>query len=330
MWKRTIGKIAVGLLVLSLLVNVYLLFLLGLAYAGRKPLRTTVITPGDAKQVVAVFNISGLLEQEEARLVEEFCRQVKDQEEVKAVVLRVVSGGGGVSACDEIYTLLKDLKAGTGKKIVVSMGAAAASGGYYIAVPADRIVAEPTTVTGSIGVLAVCPVLKGTLEKIGVKMMIVRSSHARPWKAAPNIFEEPLDYQMKELQQVLDAMQDRFETVVRQERGEKLKVSTSQNTYVGPDSRPYTLEEVAPFNGRVYLAEDAKRIGLVDEVGYLEDALAAAARLAGLSRPKVVEYSKRKSLLEEIGFASGAGSVDLKALQEVQTPRIMMVWKVAE
>ena len=149
------------------------------------------IRSGPAERTVAVLDVSGPIYPETVKLVHEFCDTVENDGNVKAILLRVDSPGGGISSCDQIYHRLHAMLKNKNKKMVVSMGSVAASGGYYISAPADAIVAEPTTVTGSIGVISVFPVLAGTFEKLGMNMVVVRSSQSRAWKAAPNYLEEP-------------------------------------------------------------------------------------------------------------------------------------------
>lgn len=329
-WRRVLLALGVLVFVSSLMLNLGLMVALAsLAVTG---METAVVRPGEANQVVAVYEAVGMLDGEQAHAAEMFCRAVRHDKNVRAVVLRVDSPGGGISACDQIYEAVKGLREDGKKTLVVSMGGVAASGGYYISAPAQTIFAEPTTITGSIGVLANWPVLKGTLDKLGMKWMVVRSSHTKAWKAAPNVFEEPADHQVAELQGILDDLQTRFEDVVRKQRGGRLKVKPMPGRkYKDADGVEFTVDEVEPFNGRVFLADRAVELGLVDKVGYLKDAIDEAEQLARLSRPKVVVYSRRKGLFEKIGFGQPAGlSINPDILDQAQTPRLLMVWKVGQ
>lgn len=328
-WKRALSVVGVLIFLGSLVMNLYLLLLLSLLVAG--DLETSIMTPGRSDQIVAVWRIDGLIGQEQANLAEKFCRKVRADPNIQAVVLRVDSGGGHIAPCDRIYQSLRQLR-DSGKKVVVSMGGVAASGGYYVSLPGETIFAEPTTVTGSIGVISFLPVFTGTMDKYGLKMVVVRSKRTQAWKAAPNPFENPADYQLAELQNVLDAMQQTFEDAVRAGRAGKLKVTEARREYVGADGKKFTVDEVEPFNGKIFLAERAGALGLVDKVGYLQDAIAQAGRLAGLTKPKVVVYSRRKSFLEgmltHVGLGPRGWPVELKMPAEVQSPKIMMVWQV--
>ena len=326
-WRRLLFTIWVLIFIGSLVANAYLALLFSLFL--ERPFETTVLKPGRPDQIVAVWDVTGLIDQGQADVFDAFYRKIRDDPNVKAVVLRVNSGGGYIAPCDQIYSALIQLR-DRGKKLVVSMGGGAASGGYYISVPADEIYAEPGTVTGSIGVMSVLPVIKGTLEKYGAKAVVLRSTKTKAWKAAPNWFEEPADHHVAAFQKTLDVWQARFESVVQAERKGKLPqpLVAVKKTYTGGDGKEFTVEETEPFNGKVYLTDEAIRLGLVDTVGYLADAISRAESLAALSQPKVVRYARRKSMWERFGFPSTPMGLDVKGLEQLQTPRLMMVWRV--
>ena len=312
----------------SILLNLWLLMFVGMSLLGKARMGTTVIRKGKSNQVVAVVELTGFISDRQVKEIEDFCRAAGEDKNVKAVVVRVDSPGGGVSASDRIYRMLKKPKDEKRKKLVVSMGAVAASGGYYVSAPADKIYAEPTTATGSIGAIGVLPGIKGTLEKIGVKVVLIRSSKARAWKAAPHWAEEPAGYQLAEVQKIVDAVHERFETIVRTERGATIKTATSVNEYVGAGGEKFSVEETVPYDGSLYQADSALEIGLVDAIGYQDDAIDAAAKLAGLAKPKVVLYKMRKGLRGELGLTKQSPVVNLDLLEEIQTPRVMLIWKV--
>lgn len=288
-----------------------------------------VIEPGRKDQVVAVYEVFGVIDNRQAERLKTFCSQVSDDPDVKAVVLRVNSPGGGISPCDRMHKMLLDLK-DDGKKLVISMGSLAASGGYYISAPAETIYAEPTTITGSIGVLGGWIVIKGTLEKYGAKAVIVRSTKTRAWKAAPNSLENPADYQIESIRKLLDVMQERFEKVVLEGRGDRLTTKTAEKTYTDGEGKKFTVTETVPFNGSIYSADEAMSLGLIDKVGYLDEAIDAASGLAGLSDPKVVKYTRRKGFFEHMSEAKAGPIIDPNLIDEIQTPKLMMIWKVEQ
>jgi len=310
-----IGRLFVGLvtsvLAISILANLYMGMMLSASMGGT--MRTHVVTEGNRAETVALFDVTGLITNEQARTFDQFARQVIDDGNVKAVVIRVDSPGGAVAPSDEMNTVMKKLKAAN-KTVVVSMGGVAASGGYYLSAPADTIYAEPTTITGSIGVISQMPILVGTMERIGMDMIVLRSTQARDYKAALNPFERPTEAAIAEFQGVLDTIQNLFVKAVAEGR------------------TMLTADEVAALaDGRVWVGQEAKDRKLVDEIGYLGDALAAAAGLASLSDPHVVRYEPRYSLAQMMLGAKarqGAGvTIDANLLDEIQTPRVMMLWR---
>jgi protease-4 len=287
---------------------------------------TKTIQAGESSQTVAVVEVNGLIDRAQAAMVESFCREVRGDKNVKAVVIRIDSGGGTVSDSDAIYEQFKRLK-NADKTLVVSMGGVAASGGYYISAPADVIFAEPTTITGSIGVIAMWPMVTGSLEKLGAQMRVIRSAHAKAWKAQPNMFEEAAPYQLADVQEMLDSYQQTFDGIVKTNRGAKLHVTTEKNTYTGVDGKPFTIEETVPLNGRIYRTQQAIALGLVDKSGYLSDAIDWAADLASLKKPHVLLYRKHKAILEELGMLRADASLPVEMLKELQTPKFMMLWQ---
>jgi protease-4 len=224
---------------------------------------------------VAVLPVTGLIADSEVP-IEQLKKFAKD-DSVKAIVIRINSPGGGVGPSQEIYEEVKKLK---GKKIVLaSMGALAASGGYYIACGTQKIYANPGTITGSIGVIMNFVNVKELIEKIGLKGMVVKSG------AFKDIGSPVRDMKPEErelLQGVIDNVHSQFIAAVA-------------------DARKMDRESVAKIaDGRIFSGEQAKALGLVDALGNLEDAVADAGKLAKISgEPRVVTPSKKKlSILE--------------------------------
>ncbi len=195
---------------------------------------------------------------------------------IKAILLRVDSPGGAVAPSQEIFTEVK--KAVEKKPVIVSMGAVAASGGYYISAPASRIVANPGTITASIGVIMEVPNLSGLMQKIGVKSEVIKSGkHKDLASAFRGIGEE----ERKILQNVLDNVHEQFIEAVAE--GRKIDIAK--------------VREIA--DGRIVTGQQAIEIGLVDELGNIEDAKMIAANLAGISgEPKVVEHKEKKTFFD--------------------------------
>ncbi|MDR3641809.1 MAG: signal peptide peptidase SppA [Humidesulfovibrio sp.] len=211
---------------------------------------------------------------------------------IKAVLLKVDSPGGTTAASDIIYHELMAYKAETGTKVVVAMMGLAASGGYYISLPADYIVALPTTITGSVGVIFLQPRVAGLLEKIGVGVDVSKSG-ANKDMGSP--FREPTPEEKQLTEAMVKAQAARFFDLVRERRK------------IGPEA----LKLVS--TARVFTAAQAKELGLIDAVGYLEDAVAKAASLAGLpADARVVSY-RRQPAPDATYYQPGAEALDPRA-----------------
>ncbi len=222
---------------------------------------------------VALIRIEGpIVDSKEA--IDTLKDYVKDLS-VKAIVLRVDSPGGAVAPSQEIYEEVR--KAVAKKTVVVSMGSVAASGGYYIAAPATRIIANPGTLTGSIGVIMEIPNMEGLMAKIGVKSEVIKSGRH---KDIASVFRGIKPEERAILQNVLDNVHDQFINAVS-------------------DGRKMLREDVQKIaDGRIYTGEQALTVGLVDELGNLEDAVKAAAKLSGIrGEPSVVSREEKFSLI---------------------------------
>ncbi len=330
--RRFLTGIMITVFLGSLGINVYLMAIL--ATQLERGFDKTTLATGREDQIVAVYGIEGIIDGSAANTFDKFSRDVIKDKTIKAVVLRVVTPGGTVSGSDQIADSIKKIKA-SGKSVVVSMGSMATSGGYYISAGADEIIAEPTTITGSIGVIAEWMIFKGTLDKIGAESVVIKSTHARDWKDEMSVFKAPEQRQLAHMQSVLDQMQERFEKVVKDGRGDKLKPHTINVALEAEDgkaaSKPATHPETEPFNGKIYLAQEARTLGMVDDIGYQSMAIERAEKLAGLSKPTVVQYNKRHGLMEQLMDSSAASSArsmfDVKMLEDVKTPRILMQWR---
>lgn len=222
---------------------------------------------------VAVVEIKGVVADAEPT-IENLTKFTKD-DSVKALVLRIESPGGGVSPSQELYEEVR--RTVQKKPVVVSMGAVAASGGYYIAAAAQKIYANPGTITGSIGVILQFTNLEELFRKIGFRMEIVKSG---PYKDVGNPGREMTPEERAYLQDLIDNVHQQFVRAVAQgRRMEEEKV-----------------QEVA--DGRIFTGEQAKELGLVDELGDLKDAINAAAKMAGIEgEPKVVYPEEEKRSL---------------------------------
>lgn len=205
--------------------------------------------------------------------------EVKDYAEdpsIKGIVMRVDSPGGAVAPSQEIFEEVR--KAAGKKNVVVSMGSVAASGGYYISAPATKIVANPGTLTGSIGVIMEIPNVQGLLDKVGIKTEIVKSGRHKDLASS---FKGLSEEDRAILQGVLDDVHEQFIAAVA-------------------EGRRMPLDAVKKLaDGRVFTGRQAKELGLVDELGSLQDAITISAQLAGIKgEPEIVTRKKKLSLFD--------------------------------
>lgn len=204
-------------------------------------------------------------------------RKLKDDENVKAVVLRVNSPGGSAYGSEQIWYAINQLK--KEKPVIVSMGDYAASGGYYIACNADTIVAEPTTLTGSIGIFGMMPNAKGLTEKLGVNFDVVKTN---PYADFGNLTRPMNDGEKGLMQMYVN-------------KGYELFLTRCS------DGRDISMEELDKIaQGRVWTGSTAKELGLVDELGGLDKALEIAIAKAGVDAYTVMNYPKKEGFLESL------------------------------
>jgi len=265
-----------------------------------------------AADKVAIIEISGAIMGGDG-FARHQIEQVKNDEAVRAIVLRIDSPGGTVSGSDELHYRLTKLARDRDLPVVVSMGGIAASGGYYIAMASggreETIFAEPATITGSIGVIIPHFDLSQFLKRFEI---VDDSITSGPLKEMLSLTRdrppEVAERERKVLQGLVDEMFTRFKTIVQEGR---------------PELDDETLAKVT--TGQVFTAEQAVDYGLVDRIGFLEDAVARAGSLAGLSREtaRVIRYQQPRGLLDEVlGGSAQAGSLaSLRTLAEWTTPR---------
>jgi protease-4 len=225
---------------------------------------------------IALIRIEGVILDAKDTVAE--LKRFGDSSSVKAIVLRIDSPGGGVVPSQEIHDAVERVRTKQNKTVVASMGTVAASGGYYIAAAADRIVANPGTLTGSIGVIMELVNLEGLLQKVGVESVVIKSGH---YKDIGSPFRKMGADDRRILQGVMDDVHNQFIEAVA--KGRSLDVAAVR-----------TLAD-----GRIFTGRQALDAQLVDELGDLEAAVRLAADLVGIEgEPKVVEPKKRFSIRE--------------------------------
>ena len=263
---------------------------------GRRPLEETTVE-GRGRAKVLLIDISnvitdtpskrafGLVEEESTiERVESELKRADDDKRIKAIVLRINSPGGGVTASDVLYSDLVRFKRKHDVPVVAALGDLAASGGYYVACAADRIVAHPTTVTGSIGVILMNLNLEGLLAKVGVRNETFKAGEHKDLLSP---FRGATPEERRIVQTILDSLHARFVSVVRENRPRLDEARVAELT-----------------DGRIFDASQALAAGLVDEIGDLPAAIAAAEEAAGVTEARVVMYHRSDETRENIYSAA--------------------------
>ncbi len=265
----------------TIIAGSFLLFfaLMTLAFWGMSSSGDEQVFGGFGERV-AVVEVSGQISS--SRSVVAQLRRWSEAGNVPVILLRVDSPGGGVAASQEIHEEILRVRE-KGKKVVASMGTVAASGGLYIAVACDTIVANPGTLTGSIGVIFQYPTFERLLDKVGVRYETVKSG---PYKDVGNLSRDMSPLDSAHLQSIIDDTYDQFVEAVAEGRG-------------------LTKDEVRSFaDGRIFTGRQAKELHIIDELGDYHDALDIAAEMAGIPKPpKTVkeEPRRRAGLIDFLG-----------------------------
>ncbi|WP_079510059.1 signal peptide peptidase SppA [Mesobacillus jeotgali] len=324
--------IAVGLFIASTVINLLSTFAFSDAEnafddmfaVSEEMFAEEIIEEGDMLSKIAVLSINGVIQDTgdaqsffESPLYnhQAFMDQldyVKESDDVKAIILQVNSPGGGVVESAEIHDKIKEIQKDTKKPIYVSMGSMAASGGYYVSAPADKIFASPETLTGSLGVIMQGMNYAGLAEKYGVEFTTIKSG---PYKDIMSPTRPMTEEERKILQSMIDNSYEGFVKVISEGRG----MSVEQ------------VKKIA--DGRIYDGRQAKQLNLIDGFGYLEDVIEKVRKDEKLGDATVVKYT------ESMGFGSffsmGAQKLMgkdaemaglMKLLSQPNSPRLMYLY----
>jgi len=275
--KRKRVLIGLGVIAALLIFFFTILFFIG-RYSGGRSSRFAF---GDK---IAIVEIRGVISQSSG-IIEELQQYLED-DGVKAIILRIDSPGGGVGPAQEIHREIIKIK--SKKKVVTSMGSVAASGGYYIACASDRIIANPGTITGSIGVIMQFSNFEELLKKIGIKGVVLKSGEH---KDIGSPLREMTPEEKRIMQEVLDNVHQQFIKAVAE--GRKLDRS----------------KVVQIADGRILTGEQAKNLGLVDEMGNLQDTIDLTAKMVGIAGKPNVIYPKRRLSIWELLMRDMASAI---------------------
>lgn len=302
--------------------KIYILFMLVLflfscatvsIFERTRPLKEKVLS-GEGRDKILLMDISGIISSKErsspfqektsivSRVREELKKASADKR-IKGIVLRVNSPGGTVTASDIIYREIKQFKKKKKIPVVACMMDVTTSGAYYVALSADAIIAHPTSVTGSIGVIALKFNIRGLLEKIGVEDETIKSADKKDlWSPFRGSTEE----ERRIIQGIMDNFHEKFIKVIAEGRKE------------------LSIEEIRRLaDGRIYTAEQAFDLKLIDKVGYLDHAIEIAKKEAGVTKAKVISYHRPSSYKNNI---YSMFNVDLGALTENAGLTFMYLW----
>jgi protease-4 len=316
--KRSGWRILWGIILgISVLANIVLVFMLiGLAAAfimGQEGVfNEEVIQSGPRADKIAVITLQGIIDSEQAQNVYEQIKSAREDKRVKGLILRVNSPGGTISGSDQICNEIRKYRKEEDKPVVAFMQGVAASGGYYVSVGCDKIVAEPTAITGSIGVIAGHFVLQQLLEeKLGIRPTVFKSNEKKDW---PSPFRPVTEEERQYVQdKLITPAYNRFVKVIAEGRGEVL-----------------TLDDVKSLaDGSIYGAEEALNEKLIDKICYIDDAVAEVKSLAGIEKAQVVEYRKPLSLAYLLSSrSSNLLKIDKSTLYELGTPQVLYLWSL--
>jgi protease-4 len=250
----------------------------------------------DSTDEIAIIHINGVITQYDARDgmfgyienpvsgVKNRLNIIREDKNIRGVLLAIESPGGSVTASDVLYNAIREFRAQSGIPVVSFIRQMAASGGYYIASASDEIVAYPTALTGSIGVIMYTFNFKGLMDKYGIEYVAIKTSkHKDSLSPFKDVDKEEIAWNQK----IVDRLLDRFIDAVAQGR------------------TGMTREQVKDIaDGRLYLADEARAAGLIDATGDMEDAVKILSKIAGITRPAIVEFTQRPGILEKLGQLS--------------------------
>ena len=303
------------------------LVLLGLLVAGAAAeVRQTVIS-GEGPDKVAVVGIDQLIDDDSAQSFRTVLREVEKDSAVKALVVEIDTPGGSADSADEMYHRLDRFRNSKHVPVVVAMRGMATSGGYYVSVAGDYLFAEPGCFTGNIGVLFPRFNVSQMIGKWGVsETTLTGTTPGHSYKNAGSMFQPPNPEDEKYLQELVDGVFAQFKAVVL--AGRKGKLNDKEGDV---------------FSGKAFIADDALQRGLIDKIGYPDEAYDYAAHLAGLTSRSVVRYAPSPTLLQMltppwnlgVGQTKGAGnvvtidgvSVDRQTVEYLLSARPLLLWR---
>ncbi|RMH37543.1 MAG: signal peptide peptidase SppA [Nitrospirae bacterium] len=281
-------------------------------FPGRGPLREFTVS-GEGPDKILLVELSGLLSTKspsrwlnEPSLLERVKAELTLAEEdprIKALILRINSPGGTVTASDILYHEFREFRNKRNIPIVAVIMDLGTSGGYYVAMAADKVVAHPSSVTGSLGVMMVTLNAQGLLEKVGIEPTTIVSG---PKKAMGSPFRALTEEERRIFQGLIDSFHARFIQVIDESR---------------PNLNSEDIRRLA--DGRIMTAQQAHEAGLIDRIGYMDDAIALAKAQAGLTRATVVTYRRSRQKSANIYSSFDSAPISLTPVPRFDTMELM-------
>ncbi|NIP28231.1 MAG: signal peptide peptidase SppA [Phycisphaerae bacterium] len=310
-WRIFLGIV----LALSILVNILLVFMLiaviaVFAAGPRDTLAEEFIQTGPRRNKIVIIKLEGIIDGLQAENIQKQLKRARKDRRVKGLIISVNSPGGTISGSDQIYNEIRKYRNESGIPVVAFMQGMAASGGYYASVACDKIMAEQTTITGSIGVIFGHFVLQQLLEeKLGVEPVMIASGAKKTWLSMFKPFEEEQRQYVQD--RLINPAYERFVEVVDEGR---------------PTLDVNEVKEVA--DGGIYSAKEALKEELIDDIGYLDDAIDLVKSLAGIDKAQVVEYRRPFSLAGFLSLQNKKNILqfDRAMLYELSTPQLLYLW----
>ena len=309
-WRIFLGVI----LALSILVNIALVFMLiavvTVFATGQRDTHTEeIIQSGSRRNKIVIIKLEGIIDGLQAKSMQRQLKRARQDKRVKGLIISVNSPGGTISGSDQIYNEIRKYRNEAGKPVVAFMQGMAASGGYYASVACDKIIAEQTTITGSIGVIFGHFVLQQLLEeKLGIQPVVITSGSKKAWLSMFQPFEEEQRQYVQD--RLINPAYERFVEVVAEGR---------------PSLNVSEVKEVA--DGGIYGATEALKQKLIDDVGYLDDAIELVKSMADIDKALVVEYRRPFSLAGFLSLRSkNILQFDRSILYELSTPQLLYLW----
>jgi protease-4 len=310
-WKIFWGIVLAFSVIANLALFLMLIAVVAVFATGQRGmLSEEVLREGPSRNKIAVISLQGVIQSQLARDVYQQLKVAGRDRRVKGLIVRVNSPGGTISASDQIYKQIREFRIKEKIPVVAFMQGVAASGGYYTSVACEKIIAEPTTITGSIGVISWYLVVQELLEeKLGVLPVTVKSGQKKDW---PSSFREPAPEELQYMQdKLITPAFERFVQIIAE--GRKGTLDSDE------------IRRLA--DGGIYGAQEALEEKLIDDIGYLDEAVAMVKSLAGINTAQVVEYRKPFTFVDFLSYRKpNLLKLDRNTLYELGTPQVLYLW----